>query len=100
MGVATGVFQYTTGVPVASGKYQWKLSQDAILVNATAVCVAPRLIDGNLDTLGAMTATFAFNDVLSTAAGLTTCYQLTVKDVGGGQVWNECYTLTGTSANI
>jgi hypothetical protein len=47
-----------------------------------------------------MTATFAFNDVLSTAAGLTTCYQLTVKDVGGGQVWNECYILSGTAANI
>ncbi len=100
MGVATGTFQYTNGSPVANGQWQFKLSQDSILVNATAVCVAPRLISGNLDTLGAMTATFAFNDVLSTAAGLSTCYQLTIKDLGGAQVWNECYVLTGTSANI
>lgn len=100
MGVATGTFQYTNGSPVANGLWQFKLSQDSILVDATAVCVAPRLISGNLDTLGAMTATFAFNDVLSTAAGLNTCYQLTIKDLGGGQVWNECYILTGTSANI
>jgi len=100
MGIATGQFLYTNGSPVANGLYQWKLSQDAIEFGGTTACIAPPLIIGNLDTNGNMTATFAFNDVLSTTAGLSTTYQLTVKDLGGGQVWNERYYLTGTAANI
>jgi hypothetical protein len=47
-----------------------------------------------------MTATFLFSDVLSTACGASTNYQLTVKGSGGGQVWNEMYYLTGTAANL
>lgn len=58
------------------------------------------MFSGSLDTNGNMTATFDFNDVLSTNTGLTTYYQLTIKDSGGGQVWNEFYYLTGTAANL
>lgn len=98
MGVCTGKFQYANGSPVANGLYQFKLSQDAIQVNTA--CIAPALISGNLDSSGNMTATFLFNDVLSTSAGATTAYQLTVKSSGGSQVWNENYYFTGTSANV
>jgi hypothetical protein len=99
MGVATGVFQLPNGSPVANGLYQWKLCGDAIAYSVTSVCVCPVLFSGNLDSNGNMTATFLFNDVLSIAVG-NTCYQLTVKALGGGQVWNENYYLTGTAANI
>jgi hypothetical protein len=99
MGVATGTFVLPNGAPVANGAYQWKLSGDAIQF-AIPTCDAPRLFGGNLDANGNMTATFAFNDALSTTAGLTTSYQLTIKDSGGGQVWCENYYLTGTAANL
>jgi hypothetical protein len=98
MGVCTGTFQQPNGSPVANGLYQFKLSGDAIL-SATA-CICPPVFFGNLDANGNMTATFLFNDVLLTSAGSTTCYQLTIKTNGGGQVWNECYFLTGTAANL
>lgn len=98
MGVATGTFQYPNGSPVASGQYQWKLSRDAI--EYSIACVAPILFSGMLDTNGNMTATFLFNDVLSTSCGASTNYQFTVKAPGGGQVWNEMYYLTGTAANL
>lgn len=100
MGVVTGTFQYPNGSPVASGVYQFKLSQDAIQVSATTACIVPPLFTGSLDANGNLTATFLFNDVLSTTAGLNTTYQLTVKANGGGQVWNEQYYLTGTAANL
>lgn len=100
MGVATGTFQLPNGSPVANGVYQWKLNQDAIGPNSTSVCDVPVLFGGNLDSNGNMTATFIFNDQLSTTSGLTTIYQLTVKDNHGGQVWNESYYLTGTAANV
>jgi len=96
MGVATGTFQLPNGSPVANGLFQWKLSGDALLLSTAMV--VPKLITGNLDTSGNMTATFAFNDVLT--ASVATSYQLTVKDAAGGQVWNEVYTLTGTAANL
>jgi hypothetical protein len=99
MGVVTGTFVLPNGSPVANGAYQWKLSGDAIQF-AVPSCDVPRLFSGSLDTNGNMTATFAFNDALSTSAGLTTTYQLTIKDSGGGQVWNESYYLTGTAANL
>jgi len=99
MGVATGQFQYANGSPVANGLFQWKLSSDAILATGTA-CIVPLLITGYLDTNGSMSATFAFNDVLSTTAGALTTYQLTVKAATGEQVWNERYHLTGTAANL
>lgn len=98
MGVATGVFQLPNGSPVANGAYQWKLSQDAIQVSVG--CMVPVLFGGTLDSNGNLTSTFAFNDVLYTAAGTTTTYQLTIKALGGGQVWNENYYLTGTAANL
>jgi hypothetical protein len=96
VGVATGTFQYANGSPVANGLYQFKLSGDAIL--SGSACVSPLLITGYLDTNGSLSATFAFNDALSTTA--TTTYQLTVKAPTGEQVWNERYTLTGTAANL
>ena len=99
MGVATGVFQYPNGSPVASGLYQWKLSSDAIQIS-TPSCNVPVLINGNLSSGGSMSAVFVFNDDLQTTAGASTTYQLTVKDLHGGQVWNESYYLTGTAANI
>jgi hypothetical protein len=99
MGVATGTFVLPNGAPVANGVWQLKLSPDAIQTAGT-VCVAPRLFSGSLDQNGNMTATFAFNDTLSTTAGLTTSYQLTIKDSGGGQVWTGNYFLTGTAANL
>jgi hypothetical protein len=98
MGVATGTFQLANGSPVASGLYQWKLSQDAVLGGTTSV--GPPLITGLLDTNGNMTATFVFNDVLNTATGQSTFYQLTVKDITGRQVWNEMYYLAGAKANL
>lgn len=98
MGVATGTFQLPNGSPVANGLYQWKLSQDCI--EYSIACVAPVIFIGNLDNNGNLTATFLFNDVLSTTAGDTTTYQLTVKANGGGQVWNENYYLTGTAVNL
>ena len=94
MGVATGTFTYPNGSPIASGLYQFKLSAPALFSNA---CNVPVLFTGLLDTSGHMTATFNFNDVLTPT---TTSYQLTVKDIHGGQVWNGIYTLTGTAANI
>jgi hypothetical protein len=60
----------------------------------------PKLITGQLDANGAMTATAIFNDALITSQGLNTTYQLTIKDQGGGQVWNETYFFTGTAANL
>jgi hypothetical protein len=99
MGVVTGTFALPNGTAVGNGAYQWKLSGDAIQY-VIPRCDAPRLFSGSLDTNGNMTATFDFNDVLSTNTGLTTYYQLTIKDSGGGQVWNEFYYLTGTSANL
>lgn len=99
MGVATGTFQYPNGSPVANGIYQWKLSGDAVLISGSS-CVAPTLFSGALDPNGNMTATFAFNDVLTTTCGLSTTYQFTVKGNGGGQIWNENYFLTGTAANL
>jgi hypothetical protein len=98
MGVATGTFTYPNGSPVASGLYQWKLSSDAVKLGSACVC--PPLFTGLLDNSGNMTATFLFNDVLGTAYGTNTTYQLTVKDLSGRQVWNENYYLTGTAANI
>jgi hypothetical protein len=98
MGVVTGVFELPNGSPVASGLYQWKLSSDAVELGIG--CFAPMLITGLLDVNGNMTATFIFNDKLVTAAGTNTTYQLTVKDLGGRQVWNENYFLTGTAANL
>ena len=98
MGVVTGVFIYPNGSPVANGLYQWKLNVDAVELGTA--CVAPVLISGNLDSSGNMTATFLFNDILGTAGGTTTTYQLTVKDNHGSQVWNENYYLTGTAANV
>src|ERR1700679_826994 len=98
MGVATGTFTYPNGSPVANGLYQWKLSSDSI--EYSVACVCPILFSGQLDTNGNMTATFLFSDVLSTACGASTNYQLTVKGPGGGQVWNEMYYLTGTAANL
>jgi hypothetical protein len=98
MGVATATFRYPTGSPVASGLYQWLLSSDAI--NASTSMAVPVLISGNLDALGNMTSTFAFNDQLITATGTTTSYQLTVRDLTGREVWNQQYFLTGTAANL
>lgn len=98
MGVATGKFLYPNQSAVANGLWQWKLSGDGVSLNAS--CNVPILISGLLDTNGNMTATFAFNDTLAGPSGATTTYQLTVKDVHGGQVWNETYYLTGTAANI
>jgi len=100
MGVVTGVFQFANGSPVANASFQWKLSGDAVLFSGTAACVAPPVISGTLDANGNMTSTFAFNDVLSTTAGASTTYQLSVKARNGGQVWNETYYLTGTAANL
>jgi len=99
VGVATGTFQFPNSSPVANGLWQWKLNTDAIQ-SSTANCIVPPLIKGNLDSSGNMTATFVFNDDLLTSGGANTTYQLTVKDVHGGQVWNESYYLTGTAANI
>lgn len=99
MGTATGTFQTPAGSPIANGLYQWKLSADAINTTATAATV-PRLISGGLDANGSMTAVFAFNDILKNQSGFNTTYQLTVKDSGGGQVWNEKYFLSGASANV
>lgn len=100
MGVVTGQFQLPNASPAANALYQWKLSGDAIAYSVTSACICPVLFTGNLDTSGNMTATFLFNDVLSTSAGLTTNYQLTVKASGGGQIWNESYYLTGTAVNL
>lgn len=100
MGVVTGTFQYPNGSPVANGLAQFKLSSDAIEFSGTSACIVPPIIKSNLDANGNVTATFAFNDVLSTTAGAVTTYQLTVKDNGGGQVWNENYYFTGTAANL
>lgn len=97
MGVVTGTFQLPNGSPVANGIFQWKLSSDAV---GTSACIAPVLFSGSLDTNGNMTSTFAFNDALTTSAGINTTYQLTIKASNGGQVWNENYYLTGTAANI
>lgn len=91
---------YPNGSPVANGLYQFKLSRDAIAFSATSACIAPPLISGNLDANGNLTATFLFNDVLSTSTGLTTFYNLTVKTNQGGQIWNENYQFTGTAANL
>jgi hypothetical protein len=99
VGIVTGTFALPNGTAVGNGAYQWKLSGDAIQY-VIPRCDAPRLFSGSLDTNGNMTATFDFNDVLSTNTGLTTYYQLTIKDSGGGQVWNEFYYLTGTTANL
>lgn len=98
MGVVTGTFQLPNGSPVANGLYQWKLSGDAVLLSSAAN--VPRLFGGSLDSNGNMTATFNFNDVLQTSSGSSTTYQLTIKDSGQGQVWNESYYLTGTAANL
>lgn len=98
MGVVTGTFQTPAGSPIASGLFQWKLNQDAILLSTAAIC--PVIISGYLDGSGNMTATFAFNDVITTAGGTNTTYQLTIKDAFGGQVWNENYYLTGAAANV
>lgn len=98
MGVATGTFQYPNGSPVASGIYQWRLSTYAIALGSA--CISPQLFSGTLDANGNMTATFQFNDAITTAAGTNTTYQLTVKTPQGGEVWNQNYYLTGTAANI
>lgn len=98
MGVVTGIFQYANGSPVANGSYQWKLNSDAVEISTS--CIVPTIVRGTLDPSGNLTTTFAFNDVLSTTGGANTCYQLTVKDAGGGQCWNEFYFLTGTAANL
>lgn len=98
MGVVTGTFTLPNGSAVASGLYQWSLSSDAI--EQATTCVAPMIFTGLLDSNGNMTATFLFNDVLATAYGTNTTYQLTIKDIGGRQVWNERYYLTGTAANV
>jgi hypothetical protein len=100
MGVVTGVFTYANGSPVANAPYQWKLSGDAIEFTGTSACIAPPIISGYTDANGNLTTTFAFNDALSTSAGLSTYYQLSVKAQNGGQVWNEYYFLTGTAANL
>lgn len=100
MGVVTGTFKFPNGSPVANASFQWKLSSDAIEFSATSACIVPEIISGALDPSGNMTTTFAFNDVLSTTAGASTFYQLTVKASNGGQVWNEFYYLTGTAANL
>lgn len=96
MGVVTGTFRYANGSPVTMGLYQWQLSQDA--AQTASACISPILFTGYLDTSGNMTATFAFNDVLTTTATSLTSYQLTIKNLGGVQVWNQFYTLTGTAA--
>ena len=98
LGVATATFQTPDGKAVANGRWQWKLSFDAL--NLSISCVVPTLISGKLDTGGNMTATLAFNSVLQTMLGYNTTYQLTVKDFAGKQVWNENYYLTGTAANL
>jgi len=58
------------------------------------------LITGALNAGGTLSTTLLFNDVLDTNLGFTTFYQLTVKDQGGGQVWNENYQFSGTAANL
>lgn len=98
MGVVTGTFQNPDGSAVANGEFQWKLSNDAILLSVAAI--APTLIRGFLDSTGNMNATLDFNDAITTSGGTNTFYQLTVKDIRGAQVWNENYYLTGTAANI
>jgi hypothetical protein len=62
--------------------------------------VVPKLISGQLDANGNMTATAIGNDALINASGQNTTYQLTIKDAGGGQVWNETYFFTGAAANL
>lgn len=99
MGVVSGVFQNPDGTPVNSGRYQWKLSSDAICVS-TPSCNVPTLISGLLDSTGSMSAAFIFNDDLITNSGAVTNYQLTIKDLGGAQIWNEVYYLTGTAADL
>jgi hypothetical protein len=99
VGIVTGTFTLPNGSPAANALYQWKLSGDAI-ATSTSAAIVPTLFTGNLDTNGNMTATFLFNDALSTSAGLSTTYQLTVKAQTGAQIWNENYQLTGTAANI
>src|SRR3974377_1462106 len=99
MGVVTGIFEFPDGSPVQNGSYQFKLSGDSINI-ATAACVAPVLITGALNAGGTLSTTLLFNDVLDTNLGFTTFYQLTVKDQGGGQVWNENYQFSGTAANL
>jgi hypothetical protein len=97
-GNVTGVFQYPTGLPVANGKYQWKLLSEGAI--KTSAAVVPTLISGLLDGNGSMSATLYFNDELLTQLGYTSEYQLTIKAQGGAQVWNEKYFLTGTAANL
>jgi hypothetical protein len=96
-GNVTGQFILPNGTPVANGTYQFSLNAAAA---GTAVCVAPTLIAGQLDTAGNLDATLFFNDELNTFFGYNTFYQLTVKDVTGKQVWNNKYYLTGTAANL
>ena len=98
LGVATAKFQFPNGNPVANGRWQWKLSFDALQI--PVACMVPTLISGKLDANGNMTSTLAFNSILQTVLGYNTTYQLTVKDFAGKQVWNENYFLTGTAANL
>jgi hypothetical protein len=97
-GTVTGTFQFPTGTPVANGKYQFKLSADAVKISVA--CNVPTLVSGTLDANGNLNTSLTFNDELQTVFGLTTTYQLTIKDVAGRQVWNEKYYLTGTAANL
>jgi len=97
-GTVTATFKYPTGSPVANGIYQFKLASDAI--EFSVACTAPQLVSGNLDANGNMNATLVFNDQLLTLFGYSTNYQLTVKGLDGGQVWNETYYLTGTAMNL
>ena len=92
LGLVTGLFLHADGTPV-NGSAQFKLSADFV---SNAACFAPTVINFPV-TSGSMTASVVFNDRLLPSGSM---YQITVKEVGRGQVWNGKYSLVSGTANL
>lgn len=92
MGLVTGYFITPDGTPV-TGTAQFKLSKDC---NFASACVAPTLISYPVNA-GSLSCSAVFNDVLTPTAST---YQITVRDMGWGQVWGGNYSLVSGTANL
>lgn len=92
LGLVTGFFIRADGKPV-NGSAQFKLSADYV---SSVACFAPTVVSFPV-TSGSLTASVIFNDMLS-PSGST--YQITVKDLGHGQVWGGNYSLLSGTVNL
>jgi len=93
LGLVSGYFTDPSGVAI-NGTVEFKLSGEGR--NGVSACFVPVPVNFSVNG-GTVTALVAFNDKI---LPFGTTYQISVKDLKGGQLFNGTYTLVGTFADL